>query len=96
MDILLAIIAVLIPSIAAYIAMQISKGLLPFIDRQSGLVKQFIVILYGAGAAYVSSKIGVPFPADLAGLADPNIVAGILSGFFAWLIHGRVKAPLKA
>jgi hypothetical protein len=86
MDILLALIAVLIPAVATYLALQIAKAS-AFIDALPGVVKQVVAIVIGFVFAKLSALLGVPFPADLAGLADPTVLAGVLSGFASWIVH---------
>ncbi len=92
MDIVLALIAVLIPSVATYLALQVSKKLIPAVDALPGIVKQILALVVGFAFAKLSAVIGVPFPADLAGLGDPTVVSGILTGFASWIIH-RIFAP---
>jgi hypothetical protein len=86
-DIILALIAVVIPAVATYLALQAGKKLIPFVDGLPGIVKQILALVVAFVFAKLSAVIGVPFPADLSGLADPTVVAGLLSGFASWLIH---------
>ena len=95
MDIVLALIAVLIPAVAAYLALQVGKKLIPFVDGLPGVVKQIVAVVVAFVFAKLSALFGVPFPPELAGLADPTVVAGILSGFAAWLVH-KIFGPKPA
>ena len=92
MDILLGIIAVVIPAASAYLALQFAKSVLPFVDNLPGVVKQIVAVAVAFVFAKLSALFGVPFPAELSGLADPSIVAGILSGFASWFVH-KVFSP---
>lgn len=92
MDILLGLIAVLVPGVSAYIAVQVAKKLIPFVDGLPGIMKQILALLVAFVFAKLSAVLGIPFPPELAGLADPTIVAGIVSGFASWIIH-KLFAP---
>lgn len=91
MEIVLGIIAVVIPAVATYLTLQVGK-LLPIVDGLPGILKQVVAIAVAFAFAKLSALVGVPFPAELAGLADPVVVAGILSGFASWLVHKIFKA----
>lgn len=91
MEIILALIAVLVPAVAAYLAMQVSKKFIPFLDALPGVVKQIVAIVYAFLAMKLSTLFGVPFPAELAALGDPAIVGTILTGVASWVLHKIFK-----
>jgi hypothetical protein len=91
-QIILALVAVLVPSVATYLAVQVAKKVLPFVDGLPGIAKQILALFVAFVFAKLSALFGVPFPADLSGLGDPTIVAGVLTGFVSWLLH-KIFAP---
>src|SRR5512135_317006 len=92
--ILLTIVQLLVPALATYLAVQVAK-LNTSINALPGIVKQIIVVLVGAAFTKLSVLFGVQFPPDFAGLADPTVLGGVLSGILAFLIH-KLFAPKTA
>ena len=86
MDIILMLLAVLVPSVATYLTLQALKTQ-ALIDGLPGFVKQVLALVIAAVFAKLSALIGVPFPMDLGGFADSTIAQGVVAGFFSWVIH---------
>ena len=89
-SIVIAIVAVLVPAAATYLAVQFGK-LIPIVDGLNGIIKQLLAVIVAFVFAKLASIFGVPFPADLAGFADPTIVTGVLAGIASWILHKVFK-----
>ena len=89
---LLALISVLAPAVAGYLALQFAKSVLPKLDALSPVVKQIIVFVYGLAVSYLGPLVGYQFPVELAGFADPLLLQGSLIAVLSWLVH-KVFAP---
>src|SRR5258708_5075807 len=86
-----ALIAALLPAIAAFITFQlIKKYALPWLDKQSSVVQQLIVGSEGVLFAKAGALLGLTLPATLQGF-DANNVQAILNGLAAVALHKLFK-----
>lgn len=83
-------LSVLLPSLAAFLAMKIAK-LLPLIDNLPEFEKRLLVVVFGVVSSQIGGIFGVTLPAWLDGF-DANTVLGLLDGAVAMLWY-RIFKP---
>ena len=94
LQLLQAVIAVVLPAVAVYLATQLAK-LNATIDALPGIWKQFLTAIEGVGFAALAVKLGISLPGTLAGF-DPTVVQGLLSALVAWILHAKVGVSTGA
>lgn len=91
-SIIAALLAVVIPPVAAFIAKEIALAN-GYISGESMLVQGIVGVVVGYLTSLLAHAIGISLPGTLSGL-DQNVVASILSGIVALLTHTSAKLAL--
>ena len=90
MELIQAVIAVLIPAVATYLAVQVAK-FSAAVDSWPGIVKQLFTVVVAFGAAKLGALLGVSLPGELSGF-DASAIQAVLAAVASWVLH-KVFAP---
>ena len=93
MSIIAALLAVVIPPVAGFIAKEIALAA-GYISGESVLVQGLVSVVVGYLASLLSGVVGFALPGTLAGF-DQNVIAAVLSAVVALLTHTSSQLALK-
>lgn len=84
-------ILMFVPVLVVFVAFQIGKHYVPWLENLAPLGKQLLVVAGCVGASLLYVRLGLPLPDEIRTLQSAAIV-GLIQGLAAVGVHGVKKA----